>query len=114
LATHILQFTFVGIEGFEWPFAYFPTSEVDPVPPVLGFSEYGFNTYASICVGAQCNRSFIVSHFGSIEAAIQGDFTVSNPCTGEPHVFIMDPSVSVGTVLNIFKINIIHQLSQHL
>ena len=55
-----------------------------------------------------------MSHFGSIEAAIQGDFTVSNPCTGEPHVFIMDPSVSVGTVLNIFKINIIHQLSQHL
>ena len=54
-----------------------------------------------------------LSHFGSIETAIQGDFTVSNPCTGEPHVFLMDPSVSVGTVLNIFKINIIHQLSQH-
>jgi len=66
MATHILQFTFVGIEGFEWPFAYFPTSEVDPVSlhhlywdSVWTLSEYGFNTYASICDGAQCNRSFI-------------------------------------------------------
>jgi hypothetical protein len=31
MATRILQFTFVGYEGIEFPVAYYPTAQVDPV-----------------------------------------------------------------------------------
>ena len=101
MASHILQFTFVGIEGFEWPYAYFPTSEIDPITlhhlyweGVWALSEHGFNAYMAICDGAQCNRGFILSHFTNELAAVESEFTTTNPCTGEPHVFMMDPSVS--------------------
>ena len=48
----------------------------------------------SVCDGAQANRSFIINHFGSEEGAVSQHFTIPNLVTGEPHVFMMDPSVS--------------------
>lgn len=49
----------------------------------------------AVCDGAQCNRSFVLNHFGAIDAAIEASFGCTNPCTGNPHVFMMDPSVSI-------------------
>lgn len=102
MASHILQFSFVGIEGFEWPIGYFPTAEIDPVTlqhiywdGVWALSEHGFETFMAVCDGAQCNRSFIINHFGSVDAAISAGFVCRNPCTGSSHVFMMDPSVSI-------------------
>lgn len=76
MASHILQFSFVGIEGFEWPIGYFPTAEIDPVTlqhiyweGVWALSELGFETFMAVCDGAQCNSSFILNHFGSTDAA---------------------------------------------
>lgn len=50
----------------------------------------------AICDGAQANRSFIQSHFNSAEDAIGQNFTTTNIYTGEPLIFMVDPSVSTN------------------
>lgn len=101
MATHILQFTFVGCEGFEFPVAYYPTAQVDPVTlfhtyweMVKTLQEIKFYVNMAICDGAQANRAFIALHFKSEEDATASMFTTMNPYSGEPHSFMMDPSVS--------------------
>jgi hypothetical protein len=66
LATHVLQFLFIGHTGFRFPVAHFPTVQATPSELYLSFwrlvqmlSLYDFTvTYVSID-GAQSNRSFM-------------------------------------------------------
>lgn len=101
MATHILQFTFVGCEGFEFPVAYYPTAQVDPVTLfhlywdiIYGLQQVNFFVHMAICDGAQANRAFIAMHFQDEKHAVSSSFTTTNPYSGHPHSFMMDSSVS--------------------
>lgn len=101
VATHILQFTFNGCEGFHFPVAYWPTSQINASSlfniyweVVFALHQHGFYVNMCVCDGAQANRSFILHHFKDEEAAILANFTTINLVTGQNHIFMMDPSVS--------------------
>jgi hypothetical protein len=103
MATHILQFTFVGCEGFEFPVAYYPTAQVDPVTLfhmywdiVKALQEIKFYVNMAVCDGAQANRAFIALHFDNEEDCAASMYTTTNPYSGEPHSFMMDYSVSMN------------------
>ncbi|XP_072016218.1 uncharacterized protein [Amphiura filiformis] len=88
VATHILQFTFNGVEGFHFPFAYWPTTQIkaEALFPlywdaVFALNQKGFFVHMAICDGAQANRSFIINQFESSEAAVEANFTISNLVT---------------------------------
>lgn len=61
---------------------------------VKSSQEVKFYVNMAICDGAQANRAFIALHFESEEDAIASMITTMNPYSGEPHSFLMDPSVS--------------------
>ena len=91
---------FIGSTGFKFPICYFPTIEVDPITlyhqfwsAVFDLGEFGFKVLLAICDGAQANRTFIQCHFNEEDAVAQ-DFATTNIYTGEPLVFMVDPSVS--------------------
>ncbi|CAB4033094.1 Hypothetical predicted protein [Paramuricea clavata] len=98
VASHILQFMFVGSTGFKFPCCYFPTVEVDAATlyhtfwdVVFDLHEYGFDINLCICDGAEANRSFIKYHFDNLDI-IKENFTTTNLYTGEPMIFMVDPS----------------------
>jgi hypothetical protein len=100
IATHLLQFMFIGSTGFKFPVCYFPTIEVDPTTlyhqfwnAIFDLGELGFKVLLAICDGAQVNRTFIQCHFDGVDA-VKENFTTTNIYTGEPLVFMVDPSVS--------------------
>lgn len=91
---------FVGSTGFKFPCCYFPTVEVDAATlyhtfwdVVFDLHEYGFDINLCICDGAEANRSFIKYHFDKLDI-IKENFTTTNVYTGEPMIFMVDPSVS--------------------
>jgi len=101
VATHVLQFVFLGNNGFRFPFAHFPTTEVDPSTLYTQFwkaagwlRRYGFQTNFCCCDGGEANRSFIKMHFKGKDP-VKEKFTAINPYTRKPMVFLLDPSVSL-------------------
>ncbi|CAB4019435.1 Hypothetical predicted protein [Paramuricea clavata] len=57
IATHLLQFMFIGSTGFKFPICYFPTIEVDPTTlyhqlwsAVFDLGEFGFKVLLAIWV----------------------------------------------------------------
>ncbi|XP_078382573.1 uncharacterized protein LOC144665241 [Oculina patagonica] len=97
LASHVLQFVFLGHTGFRFPFAHWPTKEVDPAVLYIHFwkSVYwllqgGFSVHYCCCDGGSANRSFIKLHFSGKDPHAE-KFTTVNPYTREPLVFLMDP-----------------------
>ena len=107
IASHILQFMFIGSTGFKFPCSYFATAEVDPVSfyhtfwdVVFDLDQYGFQVIMCVCDGAECNRSFIKYHFErSLRDIEKEQFTTANPYTGETMTFMVDPSVSISQLL---------------
>ena len=106
VANHIIQFTFNGVEGFHFPFAYWPTSQINSSSlfhlywqSVFQLFQHNFYVVASICDGAQANRSFILYHFKNEAEAVKQNCVCTNLVTGQPHAFIMDPSVSIFKLL---------------
>ena len=94
---------FIGSTGFKFPICYFPTIEVDPTTlyhqfwnAVFDLGEFDFKVLLAIWDGAQANRTFIQWYFN--EDTVEQQFTTTNIYTGEPLVFMVDPSVS--TVIN--------------
>lgn len=49
--------------------------------------------YWCVLDGADCNRQFIKIHFKNKDP-VEGKFMTTNPYTGEPMIFIMDPKVN--------------------
>ena len=101
MATHILQFAFYGLEGFSFPFAFWPTTQINSDnlfniywEAVFALHQHDFWVHMCVCDGAQSNRSFIINHFESEAATIESNFTMKSLITGTPHTFMMDPSVS--------------------
>ena len=70
LATHVLQFIFLGFNGFRFPFAHFPTTQTTASELHFMFWEavkmlnmYGFTVCFSSQDGAQVNRDFVNMFF---------------------------------------------------
>lgn len=100
VASHVLQFVFLGNNGFRFPFAHFPTKEADPASLYTNFwkavgwlKRFGFQTNFCCCDGGEANRSFIKMHFKEKDP-VNERFTTINPYTRKPMVFLLDPSVS--------------------
>ena len=106
VATHLLQFMFIGSTGFKAPVCYYPTVEVDPITlyhkfwdVVFDLGEFGFKVIMAICDGAQANRTFIQMHF-EVDDPLQLHFTTTNIYTGEPLIFVVDPSVRTYSLID--------------
>ena len=105
LATHALQFVFLGHNGFRFPVAHWPTLEIDPATLYIKFwtcvrwlLSGGFKVHFCCCDGGTANRSFIKLHFQGKDP-VKEKFTTVNPYTREALVFIMDPFVSACELL---------------
>lgn len=107
LASHVLQFVFLGHTGSCFPFAHWPTKEVDPAAYLevcLLASSRGFSVHYCCCDGGSANRSFIKLHFSGKDLHAE-EFTTVNPYTREPLVFLLDPYVSFVLMLKNFIAN---------
>ena len=100
LASHVLQFVFLGNTGFRFPFAHWPTKEVDPSTlyiifwkAVFWLLKAAFKVRYCCCDGGEANRSFIKLHFKDKDP-FKELFTITNPYTKEPLYFILDFAVS--------------------
>lgn len=101
LASHVLQFVFLGHTGFRFPFAHWPRGgsgnslhsfvEISLLAP----SRRILSAYCC-CDGGSANRSFIKLHFSGKDPYAE-KFTTTNPYTREPLVFLMDPYVSLSS-----------------
>ncbi|XP_070552284.1 uncharacterized protein [Ptychodera flava] len=96
-ATHVLQMVFLGNTGFRFPFAHWPTHEIDPATLYIHFWDAvkwlhkgGFHVSFSCTDGGQANRSFVLMHFKGKDPFLD-NFTTTNIFTHEPMVFYMDP-----------------------
>jgi hypothetical protein len=81
---------------------YFPTIEMDQVTlyhkfwdVVYHLSLFDFKVLMCVCDGAQANHTFIKYHFDGLNPVDDKYlFTTTNIYTGEPLIFMVDPSVS--------------------
>lgn len=104
LGTHILQFMFLGISGFRFPFAHFTTTNVQAYELYLLFWDaveflkmYGFTAVYVSMDGAQSNRTFMNINLGKKSTTM----IVKNQSPfDDPVVFIMDPSHVVKKIRN--------------
>ena len=97
---HVLQFIYLGNNGFRFPFARYPTTEVDPSSLYTNFWKavgwlrmIGFQVNYCCMDGGEANRSFIKMHSQGKDPE-EEKFTTINPYTRKPIVFLLDPSVS--------------------
>lgn len=108
LASHVLQFIFLGDNGFRFPIAQFPSSGCTASSLFFIFwegvrkmLETGFKVYYCILDGAEVNRQFIKLHFLDDNEAVQRHFTCHNIFNGKcPMVFLMDPKHNVKKLKN--------------
>jgi hypothetical protein len=92
LGTHALQFVFLGINGFRFPFAHFISDNVQAPElyplfweAVDRLSQFGFKAVYTCMDGAQSNRTFM-----HINTSAEKNFTCNCPCTFGQMIFIMD------------------------
>ncbi|KAK3726529.1 hypothetical protein QZH41_015565 [Actinostola sp. cb2023] len=107
LATHILQFLFLGNTGFRFPVCHFATTEASSINLFESFWEcvdtldmYGFTVRLCICDGAGVNRKFVSMHFDDNNKAEEALFTTISPCSGKSLTFVMDPSHNFKKIRN--------------
>ena len=100
MATHVVQFVFLGHSGFKFPFAHFPSQTITPSALFVNFWKAvrflrsgGFSLDYCCTDGGENNRQFIKMHFKGKDP-IEERFTIINPYTRKPLVFYLDPSVS--------------------
>ncbi|KAK3738201.1 hypothetical protein QZH41_012782, partial [Actinostola sp. cb2023] len=107
LATHVLQFIFVGDSGFRFPIAQFPSCGCTPSDLFFIFwdgvqmmFETGFQVYWCILDGAEVNRQFVKLHFKDEKEISDNKFVVPNVSTGGTMVFMMDPKHNFKKIRN--------------
>ena len=101
MVTHVLQFVFLGNTGFRFPFAHWPTKEADAATlhdlfwkAVFWLLKSNFIVTYCCCDGGESNRGFIKMQFSGKNPE-EENFTVINPYTRKPLIFIVDFPVSV-------------------
>ncbi|CAH1226854.1 Hypp137 [Branchiostoma lanceolatum] len=113
MATHVFQLAFQGCEGFFFPFAWFPITEMEPIniflhhwDSVFHLKHRKFFSHACLCDGSQANRDFIMGHFKSPEDAIMNKFSIDNRYdSSSKYSFIMDPPHTVRKLRNNLEKN---------
>jgi hypothetical protein len=103
IGTHVLQFVFLGITGFRFPFAHFITNGIQGTELYSLFWEavdklqmYGFKVLYTSLDGAQSNRNFMKYNLGNNNTTFQ----TSIPCNFSDLVFIMDISHVIKKIRN--------------
>lgn len=104
LGTHILQFMFLGITGFRFPFAHFVTTNIQSYDihtlfwdAVDHLQMYGFRVVYTCMDGAQSNRTFMNINLGKYPTTMIS----KNPTDPtKPIVFMMDISHVLKKVRN--------------
>lgn len=108
LATHVLQFVFLGLSGFRFPFAHFPTTQVKPSDlhfvfwkAVKFLNLYGFKICFASMDGAQANRDFVKMFFNESNP-MEARYSIANVWfPHEPKItFIMDFSHVIKRIRN--------------
>lgn len=96
----MLQFVFLGNTGFRFPFAHWPTKEVNAATlydlfwdAVLWLLKAEILVTYCCCDGGEANRSFIKLHFKGNDP-VKSSFTVINPYTKDYLTFFLDFPVS--------------------
>ncbi|KAL9970357.1 hypothetical protein ACROYT_G022715 [Oculina patagonica] len=107
LASHVLQFIYIGDSGMRFPIAQFPSGGCTSSDLFFIFwegvrkmLETGFTVYYCILDGADVNRQFIKLHFKDEQEAVEHKFMAPNLFTGEPMVFLMDPKHNIKKIRN--------------
>ncbi|KAK3709452.1 hypothetical protein QZH41_017498, partial [Actinostola sp. cb2023] len=107
LASHVLQFIFLGDNGFRFPIAQFPSGGCTATDLFYMFwegvkhlLETGFTVYYCILDGAEVNRQFIKLHFSDESEAVTKAFVGHNVYNGDPMVFLMDPKHNFKKIRN--------------
>ena len=119
LGTHVLQFVFLGITGFRFPFAHFVTTNVQAYDIYSLFWKavdylylFGFTAIYACTDGAQSNRSFIHINLGKDSSTT----VCSSPCNPNKSViFMMDISHVIKKIRNnVLKSGVTKSSTRHL
>ena len=110
IATHTLQFVFLGNTGFRLPVCHFPTKEVDPAILVFNFwrvvgwlGSAEFKVAYACLDGGTANRSFVLAHFSeSLDTAISCHFSTPTRTQKVGWSSFFDPWVSVMWKTNVW------------
>ncbi|XP_068759562.1 uncharacterized protein [Montipora capricornis] len=96
LASNVLQFIFLGDNGFRFPIVQFPSSGCTASSLFFIFwegvrkmLETGFKVYYCILDGAEVNQQFIKLHFLDDNEAVQRHFTCHNIFNDPKTIFII-------------------------
>ena len=102
MASHVLHFVFIGNTGFRFPFAHWPTKEVDRSTLYISFWKAvywllkgGIIIRYCCADGGEANRNLIKMHFNGKDP-VKEKFTVINPYSKELLFFIMGIAVSAA------------------
>lgn len=86
LATHVLQFIFLGYDGFRFPFSYYPTIGANAPEiyitlwdAIAKLTSFEFHVDYVLFDGASNNRAVQMSHFKDKTEAAEMKFTTANP-----------------------------------
>ena len=63
---------FNGVDGFHSPLAWFATTSIN-AQSLFTLQQHGFTVHMCLCNGAQANRTFIINHFGTEDAAVKAN-----------------------------------------
>lgn len=108
LATHVLQFLYIGLNGFRFPFACFPVTQTKTGnlhflfwKAVQHLNMYGFKVCFVTMDGAQTNRDFLKMFFTN-STPLAEKFSTMNIWSPQhpPIIFIMDYSHVIKRVRN--------------
>ena len=108
LAKYILQFIYLGFDGFRFPVAFYPTGGVNAPELYITvwdmisvLSEYEFSIRYVCFDGGSSNRSFQLMHFKDKEEAFEKNFTTTNPFhPNESVTLLMDFSHNMKKLRN--------------
>ena len=107
LATHVMQLTFLGYNGFRFPVANFPSSTANAPQLYNIFWEavhhlklYEFDVQYCCMDGASANRSFIKMHFPSTGGAKANNYKVYNMYSNSEIVLMQDYSHVMKKIRN--------------
>jgi hypothetical protein len=102
LGTHALQFVFLGVNGFRFPFAHFISDgiqgpELYPLfwEAVDRLRRFGFKAVYTCMDGAQSNRTFM-----HINTSAEKSFITNCPCNLDTMVFLMDSKHVIKKIRN--------------
>ena len=108
MAKYVLQFVYLGFDGFRFPIAYFPSDGANAPELYLNIwnmisalGQYGFSIKYACFDGGSSKRAFQLMHFANKEDAMEKNFTTLNPFSQNENItLIMDYSHNIKKIRN--------------